>query len=220
MKRLALIHTVDWYQSVITKPFFNALLDKYPNFEIMNILDSTLLSDSLKAGYATDEILHRIVGYALLAQTAGADMVMCSCTTVNKAMQLARESGKFHIPALNIDEPMIEKAIEAGSKFGIVATLETSPQGTCYLLEREAKKRSKEIEMEIAVCPAAFDALMDDDMVTHDKLVCAEIERLAKRVDVVLLGQISLSQVKCNCEKPVFQTGVIAVETVEKMLGL
>ena len=65
MKRLALIHTVSWYQKAVTQPFFDPLLEKHSDLEIMNILDDTLLSDSIKAGSATDEVLNRIVAYAL-----------------------------------------------------------------------------------------------------------------------------------------------------------
>lgn len=220
MKRLALIHTVAWYQKAVTQPFFDPLLEKHPDLEIMNIMDDTLLSDSIRAGSAPDEVLNRIVGYGLLAQNAGADMVMCSCTTVNRAMEIARESGKFHIPVLNIDEPMAELAVKSGKKFGVVATLHTSPQGTCYLLEREAKKLGKEIDIEVVVCPEAFEALMNDNVELHDRLVREEIDKLAERVDVIVLGQISLSQVKHSCSKPILQTGIMAGQEIERILKL
>ena len=133
---------------------------------------------------------------------------------------MARESGDFHIPAINIDEPMAELALQKGSHFGVVATLHTSPQGTCYLLEREAKKAGKEIKIDVHVCPEAFEALMNGDVALHDRLVCKLIDKIQDEVDVVVLGQISLSQVQHTCSKPILQTGLLAVETIEKILKL
>ena len=205
MKKLALIHTVDWFQMSVINPFAKPWLDKTPGVEIQNYCDDTLLKESLAYGKATPNVLRRIVQYAICAENAGADAVMVTCTTVNEAAQIARKL--LNIPVFNIDEPMAYEAVELGEKIGIVATVPTSAPATQRLLKNAAMEKNKKIEIETVINEEAFRALMSGDRKTHDELVHKEIDKLAKKVDIIALGQISLAQIRYDCGKPILQVG-------------
>ncbi len=218
MKKLALIHTVDWFHMSVYDPFAKPWLEKNPDVEIINICDDSLLRDSLRTGEATPDVLRRIVQYALCAENAGADAVMCTCTTVNQAVDIARKIMK--IPVFNIDEPMARQAVEMANKIGIVATVYTSAPATKRLLEKAAKDAGKAIEIEIAINEPAFEALMKGDRETHNKLVYEEIDKMAEKVDLIALGQISLAQIKYECAKPILQVGESGFAEAKRLLAV
>lgn len=204
-KKLALIHTVSWYEKSVVKPFADAWLKESPGVEIMNIMDDSLLSDSLADGRATPAVLRRIVLYVMAAEAAGADVAMVSCTTVGEASRIARKI--VSIPVFNIDEPMAREAVERGERLGIVATVPTSAPATERLLKEAARDAGKSIEVQTIINEEAFRCLLRDDTEKHDELVRQEMDKLAGRVDAIVLGQISLSQIRHETKVPVLQVG-------------
>jgi hypothetical protein len=107
----------------------------------------------------------------------------------------------------NIDEPMAVEAVAAGQRIGILATVPTSAPATEYLLRAEAEKTGRPIEITTVINEKAFQHLLAGEISAHDAIVAEEIARLADSVDAIALGQISLSQVRCNARVPVFQVG-------------
>lgn len=215
-KRLVLIHTVNWFMDLIVKPFVGPMMERHPDLEIINILDDSLLADTVKEGDMPPEVARRIVSYACNAELAGADAIMLTCTSVNKASALSRELIKT--PMFNIDEPMAKAAVEAGSKIGIIASVPTSPNGTKRLLYEAAKAAGKEIELKVVINEAAFSALMSGNTEEHNRIIHMEMDKLAAEVDVIVLGQISLARIQHNPGKPVFQVGKSGYEEAERIL--
>jgi Asp/Glu/hydantoin racemase len=218
MKKLALIHTVDWFHMSVVNPFAKPWLENNPGVDIINICDDSLLADSLQVGEATPDVLRRIVQYAICAENAGADVVMCTCTTVNQASALARKI--LNIPVFNIDEPMAKQAVELGGKIGIIATVPTSAPATKRLLEIAAKEAGKNIEIYTVINEPAFKSLMNGDRDTHDRLVHEEIDKMAEKVDVIALGQVSLSQIKYKCSKPILKVGESGFAEATRILSI
>lgn len=205
MKKLALIHTVNWYDKVITTPFVQPWLMNNPDVQIINIMDDSLLSESLPNGGPTKEVIRRMVLYFMAAEATGADVIMSTCTTMGEATRTAR---KFvNTPSFNIDEPMAKEAVKLGKRFGILATVPTSAPATHALLKAEAHNIGKSIEIETVINQEAFQNLLAGHVSKHDELVHAELEKLQKRVDVIVLGQISLAQIRYETSVPLLQVG-------------
>lgn len=204
-KRLALIHTVNWYQKVITTPFVEPWLKENPRVEVFNIMDDSLLSESLASHGATPAVIKRLQFYVLAAESMGADVAMITCTTVGEASFIARQYAS--IPVFNIDEPMAREAVRLGRRLGIVATVPTSPAATKRLLERTAAEAGIPIQTEIALNEKAFDHLQKGETDRHNELVHQEMDKLAEKVDVLVLGQISLAQIKHETKVPVLRVG-------------
>lgn len=215
-KRLALIHTVNWYAKVITEPFVKPWLRENPDIEVFNIADDSLLTESLAHGAATPAVIKRIQYYLLAAEAMGANAAMVTCTTVGEASRIARSY--LSIPVFNIDEPMAKEAVGKGSRLGILATVPTSVAATRRLLEHEAALAGKKIAIEVGLSEEAFACLQRNDVAGHDRLVCAELDKLAEKVDVLVLGQISLAQVRHQTRVPILQVGHSGFAEAKRLL--
>ena len=218
IKTLALIHTVSWYDKSVVAPFVTPWLKKNPDVRVFNIMDDSLLCESLARHGATKSVLKRIQFYALAAEAMGADVAMCSCTTVGEATRIAREY--VSIPVFNIDEPMAREAVRQGRRMGIIATVPTSPAATRRQLERAAAEAGVSITIETSVNEKAFAHLQAGEIEQHNELVHQEMDRLAARVDVLVLGQISLAQIKHPTKVPVLQVGHSGLAEARRLLNL
>lgn len=205
MRTLAMIHTVHWYKQSVIEPFAEAWLAANPDVRAINIMDDSLLAESLEHGGPTEAVAGRIALYVKAAVLAGADVIMSSCTTMGTAIERARQS--CPVPLFNIDEPMAHEAVRLGARLGILATVPTSAPATRRLLEREAVAAGKRIQIETVINEPAFAALLAGNRAEHNRLVHEEMDRLAQRVDAIVLGQISLAQIQHRPGVPVLQVG-------------
>ena len=217
VKKLFLIHTVNQFMDMIYKPFGVPFAEENPEIEIYNIMDDTLLKDTLAAGGITNAVSSRILNYAYNAAQAGADCVMVTCTSVNAAAKYARQFSP--VPIFNIDEPVARETVKNGKKIGVLATLPTSPKGTIRLLNEEAAAQNKEIEIVTRVADGAFDALTSGDAKKHDEMVTSALFELAKEVDTIIFAQISMSKlVHDDPGVPVYKIGRSGFEEAKKIL--
>jgi aspartate/glutamate racemase len=216
--KLAMIHTVNWYNKSVIEPFAAPFAARNPDVELMNIMDDTLLTESLANGGPTPAVIRRMVLYAMAAEAMGADVVMCSCTTMGEATRTARKF--LSIPMFNIDEPMARQAVSLGSRLGILATVPTSAPATRALLENEARQAGKQIHIETVINERAFQHLLAGEIEQHDALVHQEIDRLSERADVIVLGQISLSQIRYEARAPILQVGLSGFAEARRLLNL
>ena len=216
-KRLVLIHTVNWYERAVMEPFAREFAAENPEVELTNIMDDSLLVESLRNGGPTPAVIRRMMFYAMAAESAGADVIMCSCTTMGKATRLARAF--ISVPFFNIDEPMAKQAVAAGGTIVILATVPTSAPATRALLEQEAERAGKRIRVETVINEEAFSHLQAGEVDRHDALVCKEVDRLAQSVDVIALGQISLSKICHRARVPILQVGRSGFAEARRLLN-
>jgi Asp/Glu/hydantoin racemase len=213
-----MIHTVHWYDQSVINPFAKRWLEANPDVRAINIMDDSLLAESLDHAGPTEAVIERMGLYVQAAVLAGADVIMSSCTTMGKAIERARET--CPVPLFNIDEPMGRAAVARGRRIGIIATVPTSAPATRRLLEREAQQQGKSIEIETVINQPAFAALLADNRPEHNRLVHAEMDRLAATVDVIVLGQISLAQIQHRpAGVPVLQVGHTGFEHARELLN-
>lgn len=217
-KKLVMIHTVKWYDTVITKPFAGPWQKQHPDVEIINIMDDSLLTETLANNGPTKGVINRMLKYFKAAESIGADVIMSTCTSMGPATQLARK--KTTIPLFNIDEPMAAEAVRRGTRLGILATVPTSAPATKKLLETEAAKIGKKISVKIVINEEAFAKRLQGDINGHDSLVRAELNKLEEEVDVIVLGQISLAQVRHKTKVPMLQVGESGFAHVSELLNL
>jgi aspartate/glutamate racemase len=189
----------------VIDPFARDWLKANPDIRAINLMDDSLLTESLQHGGPTEAVIERMGRYVDGAVLAGADVIMSSCTTMGIATERARQT--CPVPLFNIDEPMAREAVRLGTRLGILATVPTSAPATRRLLEREAAASGKKIQIETVINEPAFAALLAGDRATHNRIVHEEMDRLAKRVDVIVLGQISLAQIQHRPGVPVLQVG-------------
>lgn len=218
-KKLAFIHT-----SATLVPVFQELADQYladKNLTIFNIVDDSLIKNTIERGALTQDTSKRVVNYVRSAVSAGADYIMVTCSSIGPAVETAAALTK--IPVLRVDQPMADMAVAMGTKIGVVATLSTTLEPTSDLVRRRAIVAGKEIELTAKLCEGAFEALMGGKPEVHDAMVAAALKELAQKVDVIVLAQASMARVVGQLAEedkkvPILASPGIAVEYLAKNL--
>ncbi len=216
-KTLGLVHT-----SATLVPVFAELCNKYlPGIKVFNIVDDSLIKNTIACGELTASTSKRVVNYAASAQEAGADFILFTCSSIGPAVETA--ATLTGVPVLRVDQPMADKAVQIGKKIGVIATLSTTLEPTSDLVKRRAVVAGKEIELVAVLCEGAFDALMSGDAATHDRKVGEALKQLSTKVDVILLAQASMARVVDTLSEedkkvPILASPPIAIEYLKEIL--
>ena len=216
-KTLALIHT-----SATLVPVFAELCNTYlPGINTFNIVDDSLIKNTIREGMLTPATARRVVNYADSAQDAGADFILYTCSSIGTAVETA--ATLTTVPVLRVDQPMADQAVQTGRRIGVIATLSTTLQPTANLVQRRAAAAGKEIEMVLHLCDGAFDALMKGDAATHDAAVTRGLQQLMQQCDVIVLAQASMARVvgqlsDADKKIPVLASPPIAIQYLAGLL--
>ncbi len=218
-KTLALIHT-----SATLVPLFQELVDKHlkgKNLKIFNIVDDSLIKNTIERGKVTPDTSRRVVNYIGSAEEAGADYIMVTCSSIGAAVESA--APLTNIPVLRVDQPMVDIAVQLGKKIGVIATLPTTLEPTSDLVRRRAIALGKDIEITSKLCEGAFEALMGGKPEVHDTMVVSALKELAEKVDIILLAQASMARVvgqlsETDKKVPILASPEIAVEYLAQIL--
>ena len=186
---LGLIHT-----SATLVPVFQQLCSEFlPGVNVFNIVDDSLIKDVIAKGKLTEQTAKRVVDYVSSAESAGADYILVTCSSIGRAVEAA--DWLTSVPVLRVDQPMADLAVQTGSRIGVVATLPTTLEPTSDLVKRRAQLAEKKIELTSRLCEGAFEALMSGNTALHDEMVASALKDLSTKVDVILLAQASMARV-------------------------
>jgi len=217
-KTLGLIHT-----SATLVPLFAELCQRYlPGVQVFNIVDDSLIKNTIRNGALTPDTARRVVNYADSAADAGADVIMYTCSSIGAAVETA--AGLTAVPVFRVDQPMADEAVATGKRIGVIATLATTLNPTTDLVRRRALAAGKEVEIESKLCEGAFEALMSGDSAGHDASVGAALKELSKKVDVIVLAQASMARVVDTLAPedkpvPILASPAIAVQHLAKIMN-
>lgn len=212
-RKVALIHTGFVLVKNLTDLFIKLALP----VELINIVDDSLLKDVIAAGKVNKEVIRRICGYMIAAEVAGAEVILNVCSSVSEVVDVAENL--VNIPIIKIDEPMAEMAVEKGENIGVLATLKTTLDPTCRLLEKKARVIDKKIHIKRDLCPGAFDRLIAGDLQKHDTMVLERIRRLSKQADLIVLAQGSMARLVPQLEQEISIPVLTSLESGIKRIG-
>ncbi len=153
-----------------------------------------------------------------LCERAGVDAIILTCSTMNRAYKTVQAHvEKFNVPIIQIDEPMMEMAVENGGKVLVVATLDTTVKSTIALLEETAKKNNKSIEIEGAEVNDAFALLGSGKIQEHNEVIAKAIRNAQKKdkIDIVVLAQLSMAVFSLSYPDPVKEFGIEVLNSAE-----
>lgn len=215
MKKIAIIHTTP-----VTIPVLKNMIEKKcegyeEKIEIVNLLDDSVLPEINKIRKITEGVQYRLGTLLLMAQSIGADAVLCACSSIGGAIEKAAEL--VTVPVLRIDEPMAKQAAEY-VQIGIAATLESTVVPTRELIERKIKETNQKAEIESLVIEGAGKLLSEGREEDYDNLVGKTLEEMLEKNEIVVLAQASMARAvekwpqekKCRCLTSV-ESGVEAL---------
>jgi Asp/Glu/hydantoin racemase len=216
--KLTLIHTVPPLLNVFNQ--LGAIL--LPGVTLSHILDEPILARIRQRGHLAGEDTARLLAHVEIAQQTGANAVLVTCSTTSPCVDDIR--AKVSLPVFKIDEAMIARAVNLGSRIGVIATSATTIDPTRQMLQAQAETVGKKIQVESVMVANALPALLNGDGSTHDHLVGEATLKLMPRVDVVVLAQASMARVldvisPAERIAPILSSPYLALEQVSALFA-
>jgi aspartate/glutamate racemase len=187
MPRIALIHAT----ALAVEPIREAFARLWPEARTTNLLDDSLSADLAASGTLDAAMIARFETLARYVENCGANAILFTCSAFGAAIDAAAKCVK--VPVLKPNEAMLEEALEAGSRIGIVATFLPTIPSMVDELQALARSHSRTIDIETRHVPGAMDALAAGKGEDHDHAIAAALPGLAQ-CDAVLLSQFSMAQ--------------------------
>ncbi|EKU74373.1 aspartate/glutamate racemase family protein [Sphingobium yanoikuyae] len=218
MQTLALLHT-----SPTLSPLFNELTARIlPGVRILHFVDESLIKNTIAAGRLEKPTMRRLIDLVGSTFDAGADATLVTCSSIGPAVDIAAQL--HDKPVLRVDRPMAERAVAAGNRVGVLATLSTTLAPTAALVRRVAEEAGREIEIVEHVCEGAFDAVMAGDGATHDRIVGEALTGRMAGMDTILFAQASMARALAALpdgavSAPVFTSPELGVERARDVLA-
>lgn len=191
-----------------------------PGVDAFQMLDESLLRNTITAGTLTPETTRRVLGHVESAVDAGATAVLVTCSSIGAAAELARNV--VPVPVIRVDEAMADQAVKIGPRIGVIATLSTTLEPTADLVRRRADAAGADISLTTLVCDGAFAALGRGDTAAHDSAIADGLTKLAQESDVIILAQASMARVADTLPDlpvPVLSSPRSGVESVRDLLA-
>jgi hypothetical protein len=196
-----------------------AFTAEWPQARISNLLDDSLFSWVREAGGVVPEMydVFRTLTRHMIGR--GADGILFTCSAFRQVIDACIE--EFELPILKPNDAMIDRALDAGNRIAVMATVgPTIPSISVEIAERAAARRQK-VELVPYVVDRAFDALAGGDPETHDRLV-AERARDIRNCDAIVLAQFTLSRavaaVQAVNRTPIYNSPGAAVARMREMV--
>jgi hypothetical protein len=178
---------------------FRALVAELgPGIRDVHVVDPVLLARAGAPGTPA-----RIAGRVAELRAAGADVVVCTCSTIGG---MAEALGGV----LRVDRPMAEAAVAQGPRIAVVYAVESTLEPTRALL-REAGA----VTITAVPCLDAWASFAGGDLEAYRQMVASEARKAAAEADVVVLAQASMAPAATlltDLPIPVLTSPRIAVE--------
>ncbi|MBN1361770.1 MAG: aspartate/glutamate racemase family protein [Sedimentisphaerales bacterium] len=216
-KTLAIVHAA-LISSKSVQPFIDEII---PEVTVVHHVDDTIQNTNFacEPGTIPKQNYFKFAAYAHYLQEAGVDLILLACSTFNRAVELARPM--IDTPMLQIDRPMMDLAVQQGSKLGLLATVPTTVPASERLLRLAAQDAGKKVKVKTVLCSEAFEEIKKGNTDKHNAMLIEEIDRLAGEVDAIVLAQVSMSALEPelnHTKVPVLNSGRTAFNKIREIL--
>lgn len=191
----------------------------WPEARISNLLDDSLFAWVREAGGVVPEMYDVFRNLTRHMVGRGADGILFTCSAFRQVIDACIK--EFEVPLLKPNDAMIDKALDAGSRIAVMATVGPTIPSISVEIEEMAAARRRRVEIVPYVVDRAFDALAGGDAATHDRLV-AERARDLTNCDAIVLAQFTLSRavpaVQAVNKTPIYNSPGAAVARMREMV--
>jgi aspartate/glutamate racemase len=146
-----------------------------------------------------------------LVDLAGVHGVLITCSTMNRAYaQVEGALAPRGVPVLQIDRPMMEKAVATGGRVLVVATHGPTASSTLALLLEVAEQMRRPVELSGVTVEKAWACLAAGDVAGHNEALAQAIRTHLRRetVGCVVLAQLSMTVFVLSYPDPLALFGV------------
>ena len=146
-----------------------------------------------------------------LVELAQVDVVLITCSTMNRAYpQVADALQPYAVPVLQIDQPMMERAVDQGGEILVVATHGPTVNSTQALLRETASRLGREVAFYGTTVEAAWECLAAGDVPGHNRALAQAIHAHLDRkpATCVVLAQLSMACLLFSYPDPLVEFGI------------
>ncbi len=146
------------------------------------------------------------------------DAVMISCSTMNRAYASVLKYMKpFNVPVIQIDQAMMEEAVNSEGKILVVATHGPTVKSTQELLAETGARIGKQVVYTGTTVEKAFDLLGKGEIERHNMVIAEAIRKVMgkQEIEIVVLAQLSMSVFTFSFPDPVKEFGVKVLNSGE-----
>ncbi|MDG9718983.1 aspartate/glutamate racemase family protein [Streptomyces sp. DH24] len=183
---LALLHT-----SPVHVPVFDALRDQdHPGLELRHVVLPRLLDRARRDGAAA--VADDVRTALRQAVADGARAVLCTCSTLGGVAEAGADDAG--VPVLRVDRPTAAAAVALGPRVAVLATLESTLGPTVTLVEEEAARAGRPVEVRTRVLGDAWRAFEAGDTERCARLVANAADAIGTAdADAIVLAQASMA---------------------------
>lgn len=216
MKSIALLHTV--------RPgylrFGAEIAAAFPGVSITNTVDEYLAKEVVEQGVSA-HLANRFLMAAKLAESSGADLVVCACTSMIPLIDSVRPFLK--VPIILIDDELHRCAPSLGNRVTIFATADSALKPTVNkYMENVYQQNAGEKTVSTFVCPEANEYMREGNMEKHDQIVLEAAKKI-KDTDLIILAQYSITHLSkqmeeiCGCK--VMGSGEYCIREISRIIS-
>jgi aspartate/glutamate racemase len=212
-KRLGMLNGSSWI--TLWSTYFARLF--LPGVQLLNMGNDAVQLNFMKAHEAHQECpppanVERFVQYARdLVELGGVDAVLITCSTMNRGhKRVADALAPSGVPVVQIDEPMMEAAVDFPGGILVVATHGPTVTSTHTLLDEAAARRGKHLIKDGLVVESAWRELGRGNVVGHNQALATAIRgKLRERsYRCVVLAQLSMASLLFTFPDPLREFGL------------
>ncbi|MDG4865501.1 arylsulfatase, partial [Streptomyces sp. T-3] len=154
---LVLLHT-----SPVHVPVFDALRDAdHPGLALRHLIHEDLLARARTEG--PEAVAADIKALLARAVADGAGALLCTCSTIGPVSEA--QAAALGVPLVRVDRPMAARAVATGPRIAVLAALRSTLGPTVELVEEEAARAGRSVDVSIEVVPGAWELFEAGD---HD----------------------------------------------------
>jgi Asp/Glu/hydantoin racemase len=203
-------------------PAVAAFAERFPEAGLWHLLDDRLVTDAEAAGGLVAPLRRRMLTLIGHAVAGGADGVLLTCSMYGPVARLAGQL--WERPVAGSDEAMYERVVaERPDRVAVLGSLETAVADSSARLRQALAERDGGTEVVGVLCPGAAAAARDGDTGALLAALRSAAAPLAAEVDLVLLGQYSLTPVHAELEAalavPVWSPPHVAADLLRRRLA-
>lgn len=212
-KRLGLLHGSSWI--TFWANYFGRLY--VPGVHLINVGNEAVQINFMEAHTRQEMVpprsnIEAFIRYALdLVELARVDAVLLTCSTMNRAYREVKKALSPHsVPVIQIDRPMMERAVEMGGMLLVVATHGPTVKSTEALLRDTAAEMGAEIEIVDLTVEEAWHRLSVGDVLGHNQVLADQIREALqdKPISAVVLAQLSMTVFLLSFNDPIREFGI------------
>jgi hypothetical protein len=187
VSRIAFLHT-----SPVHVPTFTRLLSSLrADAQATHVVDESLLSLARSLGSDHPDVIAQVHNAVRRAAQSGANVVVCTCSTVGHAAEATLGDGQF--VAMRIDRAMADRAVTLGTKVMIFGALESTLEPTRTLVADSAARFGRTCEIETRLVIGAWTLFEAGQLKDYFQAIHTAVRGALPGPDVVVLAQASMA---------------------------